>query len=440
MQVNVEEISPVQKKINIEIPVEMVNEEIEKSYSAIQKKAKLQGFRPGKAPMHLIKRTYIDAMRDDVMRKFYKQTLYKAMDDHKIEPVDSPTIECDLLEQNAPFKYSALVEVMPEILLKDYVGLEVKKEIYVEKPDSIEGELKRMQENMAQLIPVDDESTVENGHSVSVDYSFSAEGLTEESTAVEEATVEIGSSRLIPGFEEQLIGMRVNETKEFSLTLPEGYRNTDAAVKQGAFKVSVKDIKRKELPELDDEFAQQFGEYDTMGELRAKMSEYHGKHETDRIENEFKERVIQALIERNPLEVPESLIKRQLEYMYENLKNRLKSQQMSIEMMGLDAEGFNTRFRDDAADKVRGGLLLMALVEKENIEVSEDDLSARYEKIAAGNPDMLTRIREYYSSNRKAKSSITAEIKEDKAISFLIDNAVVTEVDAAELQSGPRIK
>lgn len=435
MQVHVEEISPVQKKINIEIPAERVNKEIEKAYSAIQKKAKLQGFRPGKAPMQLIKRTYSDAMRDEVMRKFYEQTLYKAMDEHKIEPVDSPTIESDLLEQNTPFKYSALVEVMPQILLKDYTGLAVKKEIYVAKPDSIDGELKRMQENMAQLIPVDEGSAIENGHSVSADFSFSVEGFPEEGNSAEEALIEVGSNRLIPGFEEQLIGMKVGETKEFNLTLPEGYRNPEAAGKQGAFKVTVKDIKRKELPELDDEFAQQFGEYDTMEDLRAKMVEYNAKHEADRIENEFKERVIQALIDKNPLDVPESMVKRQLDYMFENLKNRLKSQQMSIEMMGLDAEGFNARFRDDAADKVRGGLLLMALVEKENMEVSEDDLLERYGKIAAGNADMLDRIKEYYSSNRNAKSSIIAEIKEEKAISFLIDRAVVTEVDAAELKA-----
>ena len=297
MQVHVEDISPVQKKITIEIPAERVNEEIEKAYSSIQKKAKLQGFRPGKAPMQLIKRTYTDAMRDEVMRNFYQQTLYKALDEHKIEPVDSPTIEIELLEQNVPFKYSALVEVMPPILLKEYTGLVVKRKL-CRKPESIEGELNRMQENMAQLIPVDDDCIIENGHSVTVDYTFSVDGLPEESAVAEEATVEVGSNRLIPGLEEQMLGMKAGETKEFSLTLPEGYRNTEAAGKKGNFKVSIKDIKRKELPELDDEFAQQFGEYDTINELRAKMIEYHEKHEVERLENEFKERVIQALIQK----------------------------------------------------------------------------------------------------------------------------------------------
>lgn len=435
MQVNVEDISPVQKKITIEIPAERVNKEIEKAYSAIQKKAKLQGFRPGKAPMELIKRTYSDAMRDDVMRRLYQETLYKALDEHKVEPLDSPTIESDILEHGVPFKYSAIIEVMPQILLNEYTGLTVNKEIYVNKPENIDAELKRMQENMAQIIPCDEEVAIENGHTVTVDYSITVEGSPEENSGAQTADVEVGTNRLIPGFEAQLTGLKTGDTKEFVLDLPTGNGEEEATAKKGCFAVTIKEIKRKELPELDDEFAQQFGEYDTMESLRAKMVEYHEKHEKDRIENEFKERVVQALIKKNPLDVPESMVKRQLDHMFENLKNRLKSQQMSLEMMGLNAENFRERFRDDAIDKVRGGLLLMALVEKENISVTEEDLVAHHEKIAAGNPEMLDRIKEYYKSNANAKNSITSEIKEDKAISLLIDNAIVTELDAEQLKA-----
>ena len=374
-------------------------------------------------------------MRDDVMRRLYQQTLYKAMDEHKVEPIDSPTIESDILEAGVPFKYSAVFEVMPQILLNEYTGLIVNKEIYVATPESIDGELKRMQENMAQLIPLEEEAVVEKGHTVSVDYSMTVEDAPEDNSGPQSADVEVGSSRLIPGFEDQLIGLKAGESKEFTLDLPAASEDTASTGKKGLFSVTVKEIKRKELPELDDEFAQQFGEYDTMEELRAKMVEYHEKHETDRIDNEFKERVIQALIQKNPLDVPESMVKRQLDHMFENLKNRLKSQQMSLEMMGLDAESFRARFRDDAIDKVKGGLLLMALVEKENVSVSDEDLSAHYEKIAAGNPEMLDRIKEYYSTNQNAKHSIISEIKEDKAISYLTDHAVVTEVEAKQLKA-----
>jgi trigger factor len=435
MQVTVKAINPVTKKVSIEIPAERVDAEIEKAYSGIQKKAKLQGFRPGKAPMQLIRRTYSDTMRDEVMRRFYEQTLFKALDEHKIEPIDSPTIESDILEQGAPFKYSALVEIMPEILLNEYTGFAVSKEKFVLNPDNIEGEIKRMQENMAQLIPLEEDAVTENGHTVSVDYSFSVEGFPEESSTAEDAELEVGANRMLPGFEEQLVGMKCGEQKEIRVTLPEEYRNKDAAGKEGVFRVTLKEIKRKELPALDDEFARQFGEYETMEQLRAKMGEYLEKQETERIENELKERVIQNLIRKNPLDVPQSMVKRQLDHMLENLKNRLKGQHMSIEMMGLDDDGFRVRFRDSAEDKVKGGLLLMALVEKENISANDDDLAERFELISGGNPDMLVRIKEYYASDKAARNSLLSEIKEDKAIRFLLDNALVTEVDAAQIKA-----
>jgi trigger factor len=292
-----------------------------------------------------------------------------------------------------------------------------------------------MQENMAQLIPLDEGAAVENGHTVSIDYSITVEGPPEEQSDTQAAEVEVGSNRLVPGFEEQLIGLKSGESKEFTLELPAGGDKAESTGKKGLFAVTVNEIKRKELPELDDDFARELGEFDTMEELRAKMVEYHEKHEVDRIENELNERVIQALIQKNPLDVPESMVKRQLDHMFENLKNRLKSQQMSLETMGLDAEGFRARFRDDAVDKVKGGLLLMALVEKENVSVSDEDLTSHYEKIAAGNPEMLKRIKEYYSTNQNAKNSIISEIKEDKAISYLIDHAVITEVDAEQLKA-----
>lgn len=435
MQVHVETISPVSKKVSFEIPVDQVNAEIEKAYTRIQKKAKIQGFRPGKAPLQLIKRTYNDAMRDDVMRRFYEQTLFKTLDEHKIEPIESPTIESDILEENLPFKYSAVVEVMPEVIPKEYTGLAITKEKYVFNPESIEEELKKMQANMAQLVPVEDGVSVENGNSVTLDYSFSVEGCPEETTNAEDAQVEVGAHRLLPGFEDQLVGMKCGETKQVTLTLPAEYRTPEAAGKEGVFQVTLKEIKRKELPELNDEFAQQFGDFKTVEELRAKMTEYHQKQELDRIENDQKDQIIQELIKKNPLEVPQSMVSRQLDHMLESLKNRLKSQRMSIEMMGLDDNGFRERFRDQAADKVRAGLLLMALVEQEKFTVSDEDLEQRYEQIAAGNTDMLARVREHYTTNHKAQQSLVSEIKEDKAIQLLLDSAVITEVEAAAQQS-----
>ncbi|NVN92346.1 MAG: trigger factor [Desulfuromonadales bacterium] len=429
MQVQVETLSPVTKKISFEIPVDQVNSEIAKAYQGIQRRAKIQGFRPGKAPLQLIKRSYSDSMRDEVMRRFYEKTLYSTLIEHKIEPVDAPTIESDILEENSSFKYSALVEVMPEIDLKDYTGLEITRERYTFEPQKIEDEIARMRENMAQLVPVDDDSTVEKGHTVTIDYSFSVEGCPEETSNAENAMVEVGAYSLMPDFEDQLVGMKCGESKQVSVTLPEGYRTPAAAGKEGVFQVALKEIKRKELPELNDEFAQQFGDFETVEQLREKMIEYHQKHELDRIEHEQRESIIKALIEKNPIEVPQSMVKRQVDQMLENLKNRLKGRKMSIEMMGMDDDGFRERFHEAATDKVRGGLLLMSLIDKENFVVNDEEIEQRYEQIAAGNKEMLERIKEHYSTNRSAQNSMIAEIKEDKAIRFLLDNAVITETE-----------
>ena len=435
MQVTVKAINSVTKKINIEIPVEQVDTEIEKVYAGIQKTAKLQGFRLGKAPLQLIKRTYSDNMREEVMRRFYEQTLFKALKEQKIEPVDSPTIESDILEQGTPFKYSAVVETMPVMLLQDYTNLSVTKGKYILNPDSIEAELKRMQESMAQLVPLDEGSVVENGHLVSVDYSFTVADHPEEDSTAEDSLIEVGGNQLLPEFEEQLIGMKSGEEKEVRVTLPDGYQNTEVVGKEGIFLVTLKEIKRKEIPALDDEFARQAGEFETMEQLRSKMMEYHLKKETERIDNKVKEEIIQALIEKNPLDVPQSMIKRQLDDMFENFNKRLKSQRMTIEMMGLNEENFRLRFRDTAEEKVKAGLLMMALIEKENITVSDEELAQRYEQIAEGNADMLVRVKEYYSTDRSAQNFLIAKIKEDKVIRFLLDNAVITEVEATRQAS-----
>ena len=431
MQVQVETLSPVTKKICFEIPVEQVNSEIAKAYTNIQKRAKIGGFRPGKAPMQLIKRSYGDTMRDEVMRRFYENTLYEALRENKIEPVDAPTIESDILQEGVAFKYSALVEVMPHIELKDYTGLEITKERFVFDPQKIEDEIARMRDNMAQLIPVDEEMTVEKGHMVTLDYAFSVDGFPEENSSAENAVIEVGANNLMPEFEDQLVGMKRGESRHITVTLNEAYRNPEVAGKEGVFMVTLNEIKRKELPELNDEFAQNFGEFETVEQLREKMTEYHQQHELDRIDYDQKDRIINALIEKNPIEVPQSMVKRQIEQMLENLKNRLKSRNMSMQTMGMDDDAFRERVRDTAADKVRAGLLLLALIEKENIAISDEETEQRYERLANGNSEMIEHIKQYYSNNRSAKDSLEGEIREEKAIRFLLDNAVITEVEPA---------
>lgn len=439
MQVQVEEISAVKRKVSVEVPAERVNAEIEKAFAGIQKKATLSGFRKGKAPLQMIKKFYRGAMQDEVMRRLYEQTLFPVLEEHKIEPVDAPLIqEMPLVEEGTPFKYAALVEVMPQILLNEYKGLEVKKERYQADAGAVDAEIERMRENMAQLTPVED-GAVEQGHVLTVDYAFSVPEHPEEDSKGQDAQVEVGPGRLLPGLEEGLLGMKVGETKEIAVTMPDDQGKAELAGKQGTFTVTLKEIKKKELPELDDEFAQQFGDFETLAEMRTKLTEMREQQEQERIANDLKVRVIDALIAKNPLDVPDSMVRRQVEFMLENMKRRLQSQRLSFEMMGLTEDAFKARYWDEATQKVKGGLLVMALVEKENITVADEDMEVRYARIAAGNEDMLARIREFYATQADARNSLVAELKEEKAIAYLLEQAQVTDVDASELTKGSEV-
>jgi trigger factor len=426
------EINEVITKVSIEIPTDQVDAEIEKAYAEIRKKASIDGFRDGKAPMQLVKSTCSDMMQEEVMQHFFNKTFYKALDDHKISPISIPTFTWDVLEQGTPFKYSAMFEVMPEIHVKDYTGLTVRTEKFLPNPEIIEEEIRRMQLNMAQCIPVDADTVVGNDHTVFFDYSFSVEGNPDMDASAKGAMLELGTGadRMLPGFEKQLIGMKCGESKEIRVP-----QHAAAEGREGVFRVTVTKIERKELPELNDELAKQCGEYETMEALREKMTEHFQKQELDRIEFDLHERLIKALIERNPLEVPQSMVNALLDHMLENYNYRLKSEGSTREMTELDDQNFRFRFRDSAEVKVKGDLLLTALVEKENLVVTEEDLVQRYKLIAADNSGNPEQIREFYESNSEALNLLLEDIKVGKAIRFLQDRAVITEVEPAELHA-----
>jgi len=331
------------------------------------------------------------------------------------------------------FKYTALVEIMPLILLQEYKGLHVKKEKYAADGGAVEAEIQRMRENMAQLVPIEDEVTGTGLQVLTVDFSFAVPGHPEEDTSGTDTQLEIGGGKLLPGLEEGLQAMAIGETRDINVTFPEGHPKPEMVGKPGVFTITLKEIKKKELPELDDEFAMQFGDFDNMDDMRTKLAEMREKQELERIAHDLQVRIVDELIEKNPLDVPESMVRRQLDFMIDNLKQRLQKQRFTIEMMGMSEDGFRERYRDEAIQKVKGGLLVLSLVEKEKISVLDEDLEARYAEIAEGNEDMISRIRQFYAAQPKVKNSIIAEIKEEKAIAYLLDNAVVTEVEASEL-------
>jgi len=427
MQIRVESLSTVKKKLNFEIPTDRVASEYDKVFEELRKKAAIKGFRKGKVPRSLIEKHYREVMEQDIVKNIVNDTYFKALIDEKIFPVSYPVIENEELKRGEPFRYSAVVEVFPDIQVKDYEGLELKKEKYLFDEEVVASRLREMQESLAQLKPVGEDHQAATGDFVTFDFEGYIDEVPFDGGKGSDYQLELGSGKFIPGFEEQLVGMRSGDEGEIKVTFPGDYGKAELAGKDAIFKIRIKDIKVKELPALDDDFAKEFGEFETLELLKAHLREMLEKQELEKIESEVREAAVSALIEKNPIEVPESLIDQQVVQMLENAKKRLAYQRLTLEMMGLDEERYKIQFRPVAESQVKGSLLLDALAKHVDIKAGDDDLENKFRQMSGDNEQSLESMKKYYLQNQKAKENLLIQIKEDKAIDFLISQAKVTE-------------
>ena len=434
MQIKVESLSTIKKKVHFEIPADRVASEIEKVYAEIGKRASIKGFRKGKVPKSLIEKQYSEVMEQDVVKNLVNDSYFKALSEEKLYPVAYPEIENGDLKKGEPFKYTATIEVFPEVSVKDFDGLEVKKETYQFDEQVIVRRIEEMRQGLAQLKPVEGDRPAALGDFVTFDFIGSIDGVPFEGGQAEDFQLELGSGRFIPGFEDQMCGLKTGQAGEIRVTFPETYGKAELAGKEAVFAVTVKEIRVKELPALDDDFAKEAGEYENVAQLRSQLTQDYEKHEKERIEADFRERVVKALIDRNPLEIPEALVLQQLEQMLENTKKRLAYQRLSLEMMGLNDEGYRAQFMPVAESQVKGSMLLEALAKDQSITAEDADLDLKLVHMAGDNDQSLEAVRKFYLNNAKAKENLAAQIREDKAIEFLVERAKITDVTREQLE------
>ena len=434
MQIKVESLSTIKKKVHFEIPADRVASEIEKVYAEIGKRASIKGFRKGKVPKSLIEKQYSEVMEQDVVKNLVNDSYFKALSEEKLYPVAYPEIENGDLKKGEPFKYTATIEVFPEVSVKDFDGLEVKKETYQFDEQVIVRRIEEMRQGLAQLKPVEGDRPAALGDFVTFDFIGSIDGVPFEGGQAEDFQLELGSGRFIPGFEDQMCGLKTGQAGEIRVTFPKTYGKAVLAGKEAVFAVTVKEIRVKELPALDDDFAKEAGEYENVAQLRSQLTQDYEKHEKERIEADFRERVVKALIDRNPLEIPEALVLQQLEQMLENTKKRLAYQRLSLEMMGLNDEGYRAQFMPVAESQVKGSMLLEALAKDQSITAEDADLDLKLVHMAGDNDQSLEAVRKFYLNNAKAKENLAAQIREDKAIEFLVERAKITDVTREQLE------
>ena len=371
---------------SFEIGVDEFNKSIQKVYLENRSMFNIPGFRKGKAPRQIIEMNYgKEIFYEDALNEILPEKYGEAVEELELEPVDQPDVDIDEIKKGNPILVKVEVEVKPEVKLGDYKSIELEKIEYNVKDEMIEEELKSFQEQNARLIDADDRE-VKEGDLLTIDFEGYVDGEQFSGGSAEDHQLEIGSNTFIPGFEDQLIGKNKDEEVEVNVEFPEDYQEESLAGKEAIFKVNIKDIKEKQLPELDDDLAIDVSEFDTLKELKEDIKERLEKElkEQEKVEKENK--VIEKAVEMSEMDVPEAMIEAQIDDEVRQFDFRLRNQGLELEkyleMTGASVDDLREQFKPNAEMRVNADLVLEAIAKEENIQVDDEDIDKELEKMA----------------------------------------------------------
>ncbi|MBC7793255.1 MAG: trigger factor [Clostridia bacterium] len=420
MDVSLDKPSSYLRKVSITVPAKDVDAVFEKIYKELGKTANIPGFRPGKAPRGLLDKHFGGRVQSEVQSRLVSDTLFRAIGEKNENPIDMPKVEPGSLAQGAEFSYTAEFEVQPDIKLTRYKELEVAKVDATVTDEVVDAQIEDLRRNAGQLVPVIDRTIAQHGDTVIVDFEGTMEGKPLQGGKADNASVEIGGENYIPGFAEGLEGAEVPGTKTLNLNFPADYTVADLSGKPVTFEITLKELKTKKLPELDDEFAKDQGEESLLA-LRGKIRDELQKQKDASAKDEQRALLMDALVKANPFELPPSLIRSQSERMIESATERLKQYTggRAVQLSPQEIEGLHASNALEAEQQVRGGLLLLEVSKEEKIEAVDDDVDQEIEKLAAGAGENIERLRMAYNAPQ-VRQSLRYRVLEEKVVDFLL--------------------
>lgn len=433
MKSNVEKVSNLSRKLNVEVPAAVVQSAFQKIFTGIQKDVTIKGFRKGKAPLATVKNMYGDRVKQDVVQDLIQKHYAEALTEHKLEPISYPEFEFADPSENKDFSFSANFDVRPEINLKKYEGLEVEKEKFEFDTKKIDQVLENIRASRANFETVTETRAAKLGDVAVVDFEGFIGGAPLENGAGTNHHLELGAKQFIEGFEEGVVGMKVGETKTLSLKFPDPYHSADLAGKPVEFKVTLKEIKAKVLPELNDEFIASLGGPKDLDSLKKSIEEDLKQTETKRIEDAFKNRLLKALVLANPVEVPPSLLKEQKASLVEDFKKRMTEQGMGPADFASYLEKWDSDFEKTASEMIQSSFLVDTIAKNHDLFAKKEDLDAKFAEYAQQTGIEESRIREFYGRAEQA-SRLTYMITEEKVIALLNKSVKIKEVPAGSLK------
>jgi trigger factor len=430
MKIQVETVSPVERKVTIEVDPERVAKEIERAYTGLGRRVKLRGFRPGKAPRKVLERHFKADVESEVAEKIVQQTFAEAVKVESIEAVAPPHVSIsEGVAEGKPLRYTARVEVKPRLDPKDYRGLEVERKPPEVTDETVSAEITRIQQSLAQLVPVEGRFEAQEGDWAVIDHEGTIDGMPFEGSKAEGVTVQVAAGPTAEGNLEILKGKKLGETVEFEDTFPPDHRNEALRGKVAKMTATLRSLKARQLPPVDDALAKQLGVegIETIEALRARIRSDLEKREKRRADAELKDALVKAALAKNEFEVPPAMVERAIDGMLEGAAERFARQGIDIRQLQLDFARMRAELRDQALLQVRGRLLLEAIADAEKVEVTDEDVQAEVVRLAGELEAPLAKVQQQMRSN-DAREALRHKIREDKALELLSSAATIKNV------------
>lgn len=435
MRSTIDKLEGLARKLKVEIPAETVRQAFEKVYKGIQREATIKGFRKGKAPMATIRSIYADKVRGDVVNDLVNESYGAALAEHNLEPVGFPKISFEQIEEEKTFAFTAEFEVRPEVKVDKFEGLPVQKEKIEIGEDRITTILENIRNSSAETVTVFEDRAVAMGDVAVVDFEGFINGQPLEGGSAQGHELELGSKQFIEGFEEGLAGMKIGEMRELNLHFPQGYHEPSLSGAPVTFKAKLTGIKKKQLPEITDEFAKKIsqGRFESLQALKEDIRRDLQETEEKRVMDDLKNRVVKALVEKNPVQAPVSLVSEQKEALIEDFKKRMTQQGLSEQDFAQYKEKWDADFTNTAEYMVRSTFLMDTLADKLNLRATKEDIDGKMSLYARQTGLDIAKVQEFYGKPER-RSRLAFQVTEEKVVNYLIEKAKIEEVAKDKLQ------
>ena len=435
METNIEEVSQIKKRIGVEIEAEEVTKKLDEAYKKLSKKVKVRGFRPGKIPRKILEQYYGKDILADVKSTLIEESFTNVIQETKLFPLGQPSIEDEAIRPGENFKYTIEMEVKPEFELKDYMGFSVEKEILNISKKDVDTRLEQIKEARANLVSINEDRNIQEGDYTIIDYEGFWNGKPLKQISGKDFAVDVGSKRFYPEVESALVGLKKDEQKDILIDIKDDFPDKRLAGKQVSFRVRIQDIKKKELPELNDEFAKSLGdEFTSLAELKKRIKKDITLQEEKRIDGELKGRLLKKIASSVNFELPETMVENETQRQVAMIKQNLLLSGTRFESTGLSEEKMRQDLRGTAEEKIKEDFVLAKIADLEDIKIDDSDLRNGFQELAAQTGKDVATLERYHEQNNLL-DSFRNQLLSEKILNHISQGANIIETKGLSKQS-----